>query len=167
MSYPQAQRRKQAKTKPPTHYLAATVKPARLQHGRRGRATSRKRWNDAVGTSLAHGPETKNEPPSHMAAIHRFRCRTASAGSCKGPPWRYHTKAFPWVAGHAKVSHGRAKPTHGRAVEAVSGRRIHAMAASKSPPESNKGVSERLSAPGGKSTRVRRESPSKTPKNDF
>ena len=31
--------------------------------------------------------------------------------------------------------------------------------------ESNKGVSERLSALEGKSTRVRRESPSKTPKN--
>ena len=33
--------------------------------------------------------------------------------------------------------------------------------------DSNKGVSERLSAPEGKSTRVRRESPSKTPKNGF
>lgn len=72
MSYTQAQRWKQAKTKTPAHHLTAIVKPARLQRGRRGRATPRKRWNDAVGTALAHGPGNKNEPPSHMAAIHRF-----------------------------------------------------------------------------------------------
>ena len=35
------------------------------------------------------------------------------------------------------------------------------------PPESQKGLSKRLSALGGKRTRVRRESPSKTPKNGF
>ena len=40
-----------------------------------------------------------------------------------------------------------------------------AMAAAWLPSESNKGVSESLSALEGKSTRVRRESPSKTPKN--
>ena len=40
-----------------------------------------------------------------------------------------------------------------------------AMAAPAGGVESNKGVSERLSAPGGKSTRVQRESPSKAPKN--
>lgn len=40
-----------------------------------------------------------------------------------------------------------------------------AMAAAWLPSESNKGVSERLSAWGGKSIRVRRESPSKAPKN--
>ena len=41
------------------------------------------------------------------------------------------------------------------------------MAASAGDVESNKGVSERLSTLGGKSTRVRRKSPSKTPKNGF
>lgn len=41
----------------------------------------------------------------------------------------------------------------------------HARPPWPQPAESNKGASERLSALEGKSTRVRRESPSKTPKN--
>lgn len=63
MSYPQAQRWKQAKTKTQTHHLAVPVKPTRRRHGRSGGATPRKRWNDAVGTALAYGPGGKNEPP--------------------------------------------------------------------------------------------------------
>ena len=61
-----------------------------------------------------------------------------------------------------RPSHAMAKPQ-----AAAIGRRIHAMAAAKVPPESNKGLSERLSVLEGKSTRVRHESPSKTPKNGF
>ena len=64
MSYSQAQRWKQAKTKTPTRHLAVPVKSARRRHGRSGGATPRKRWNDAVGTALAYGPGGKNEPPS-------------------------------------------------------------------------------------------------------
>lgn len=64
LSYPQAHRWKQAKTKTPTSHLAAPVKSARRQHGRSGGMTPRKRWNDAVGTALAYGPGGKNEPPS-------------------------------------------------------------------------------------------------------
>lgn len=64
MSYPQAQRWKQAKTKTPTHHLSVPVKSAHRRHGRSGGSTPRKRWNDAVGTALAYGPGGKNEPPS-------------------------------------------------------------------------------------------------------
>lgn len=139
LSYPQAQRRKQAKNNTPTHHLAATVKPARFQQGRRGRATSRKRWNDAVGATLAHGPggekrtAARTWPPSTG-----FRRRTAFAGSRKGLPWRCHAKAFPWGRGTRGppavgvtqrpsmdgLSQAMAGPP-----TAVNGRRIHAMAA--------------------------------------
>lgn len=44
---------------------------------------------------------------------------------------------------------------------------VATMVATAGGVESNKGVSEGLSALGGKSIRVRRESPSKTPKNRF
>lgn len=106
MSYPQAQRRKQAKTNTQTHHLAVPVKSARRRHGRSGGATPRKRWNDAVGTALAYGPGGKNEPPSahgrHPPVLDAERPPQCHAKTFHG---RHHTKAFHW----------RAKPSHGRA----------------------------------------------------
>ena len=71
-----------------------------------------------------------------------------------------------------KKKHDANHPAHGRRFAVSDGHSSdHApspwpqLAAAWLPYESNKGVSERLSALGGKSTRVRRESPSKTPKN--
>lgn len=106
MSYPQAQRWKQAKTKTPTHHLAAPVKPARRRHGRSGGATPRKRWNDAVGTALAYGPGGKNEPPSSHG-------RHPQVFGAERPP-QCHSKTF-HGRHHTKAFHGRTKPGHGRA----------------------------------------------------
>lgn len=120
LSYPQAQCWKSAKTKPPAHHLTATVKPARLQHGRRGRATPRKRWNDAVTTALAHGSEGKNEPPPHMAAIHRFPSPNGLLGVTQGSPIAVSHKGFSWGGARRAMADRRQRPA---------GRRIHAMAA--------------------------------------
>lgn len=158
LSYPQAQRWKQAKTKTPTHHLTVPVKSARRRHGRSGGATPRKRWNDAVGTALAYGPGGKNEPSSahgrHPPVFDAERPQRGRAKAFRGGVTQkpsHDGRVFPWPC----------PPTVG------GWRRIHAMAAAKVQPESNKGPSERLSAPGGKSTRVRCKSPSKTPKNGF
>lgn len=106
MSYPQAQRWKQAKTKTPTHHLAAPVKSARRRHGRSGGATPRKRWNDAVGTALAYGPGGKNEPPPAHG-------RHPPVLDAERPP-QCRAKTF-----HGGITqrpfHGRTKPSHGRA----------------------------------------------------
>lgn len=108
---------------------------------------------------------------------------TASAVSREGLPWRCHTKAFPRGRVVRKASRGRrrAKASH-RSSQAMaetrrrrcrtSGGRPAGDASAPwlrhgNPSESNKGLSKSLSALGGKSTRVRRESPSKTPKNGF
>ena len=97
--------------------------------------TPRNRWNDAVTTPAATWSWTVGGPPS---AHGRHRRRTASTASHEGlPSARGGRPPRPWP----------------RLPEAWH------------PSESNKGLSERLSAPGGKSTRVRRESPSKAPKN--
>ena len=104
MSYTQAQRWKQAKTKTPAHHLTAIAKPARLQRGRRGRATPRKRWNDAVGTALAHGPGNKNEPPPHMAAIHRFSTPNGLRRVTRRPSMAVSHKGFPMGRGTRRPS---------------------------------------------------------------
>lgn len=104
LSYTQAQRWKQAKTKTPAHHLTAIVKPARPQRGRRGRATPRKRWNDAVGTALAHGPGNKNEPPPHMAAIHRFSTPDGLRRVTRGPSMAVSHKGFPMGRGTRRPS---------------------------------------------------------------
>ena len=131
----------------------------------RNGATPRNRWNDAVTTPLqvvaAHVVKSSQLPViSRFSASHgHLRVTLSSSADGSLPmafavsredlPWRYHTKVFPLARGRPLP------PSWSHLPEAWH------------PPESNKGPSERLSALGGKSTRVRRKSPSKTPKNGF
>ena len=144
---------------------------------------SRNRWNDAETTTPTHGRKhgrtasvhgrlppvrgVARPPPHHTRFFCGWASPTASAAARKDFPRRCHTKAFHWAGSRKRLPWAdQAKQWPSPPTTAI-GRRIHAMAAARVRPESQNGLSERLSALGGKRTRVRCESPSKTPKNGF
>ena len=168
MSHPQAKRWKSAKTKPPAYHWprdAVPGKPAHHQHGRHGGATPQNRWKDAETAPPPHGrrpwrtairtwpSSAGSQRRTALAASHVVLpwtgLATAFAASCKSIPSTVPRKGLPLARGRLP------QPPWPPLPEAWH------------PPESNKGVSEGLSALGGKRTRVRHESPSKTPKNGF
>lgn len=111
--------------------------------------TPRNRWNDAETTAFHHGRDGVQAAFAH------------------GRPYRRAVSHWNSISGVA-----RRRSTAVSRKWAVDGRTAVRAAVMAEylpevwhPSESNKGVSEGLSALGGKSIRVRRESPSKTPKN--
>lgn len=148
-------------TDPP---LAAIVEPTHPTWPPWG-VMSRNRWDDAETAPSPHGRRTERNttrawspsagsrrctaiPASHMA-LPRTGGATAFAVPLKG---------FPSAVSRKGLSLARGRPLPPPWPH---------LPEAWHPPESNKGLSERLSAPGGKSARGRRESPSKTPKNGF
>ena len=103
-------------------------------------------------------PEAKTSRHPHMVVIHRFSMPNGLRSVARRLSMAVSHKSLPWA--------DRAKPWPSQPT-AASWRRVRAMAVAKVTSESKKGVSEGLSALEGKSTRVRHENPSKTPKNGF
>ena len=154
LSCPQAERWKSAKTgKTITVHCGVMPNPTKFhnQHGRNSVGMSRKRWNDAVTTASQYNPRTptvRSEPHPNMVVDRNFAesrivllltsSAMALAVSHMNHRWR---------------NDGRHR-TGLRETAATS------MAAAAGGVASNKGVSEGLSALGGKTIRVRLENAS-------
>lgn len=159
LSHPQAKRWKSAKNQAASTPLAVRRRPRQAshdQHGRHGGATPQNRWNDAETAPSPHGRGTWRTAIRAWSTSAGSRRRTALAASRMAFPWTGLATAF-------AVSHEGFPSARGRPPPPP----WPYLPEAWYPPESNKGLSERLSALEGKSTRVRRENPSKTPKNGF
>lgn len=126
-----------------------------------GGATLQNRWNDAETTAPTH--DWKHGADRNRA----WSPSAAFAASRMDRPFRHGRRCgrndFLTSGNHR---HGRSNfLTSGKWFTGLRETAATTMAASAGGVESNKGVSEDLSALAGKSVRVRRESPSKAPKN--
>lgn len=149
LSRQQAKHWKPAKTKPPARHCprdAVPGKPNHHQHGRLRRRDASKPLERRRNNAIRHGRRPRRAAILAWATSAGLRRRMSIAASRKGFPSAVSHEGLPWARGEASSA---------------------AMGALAGGVESNKGVSERFSASEGKSTRVRRESPSKTPKNGF
>lgn len=169
LSYPQAQRWKSAKTahrhatwprrsqQRPAH--PDMVAPERLHDASKSLERCR---NDAVtapprmvGREDGQIFTIARRPPIFGAARPHSVTLSSSTSRPRQRPSRRHASAFDRAVSHKGFP--RAAPR----------RAVAALSEASLPSESNKSLPKRLSALEGKSTRVRRESPSKTPKNYF
>lgn len=126
LSYPQVKRWKSAKTHTPAPHLAAAVQPTRpiwspqwwcdaSEPLKRRRNNAFYRWRGAMRQifTIHRNPPVRGvaRPPLHHTQFFCGRASpTASAASREGPPWRSHTKAFPWGRVTRKPSMGQAQP---------------------------------------------------------
>ena len=108
------------------------------------------------------------EPPQRMAAVRRFAASHDPRGVTHGPVTdgpRHGLRRVTHRPHHGHMRGPSVSRCRETAARAFWRRSQTAMAVPAGGVESQNGLSEGLSARGGKRTRVRRESPSKTPKN--